>query len=396
MGRVEKTVFISYRRTSAPWALLIFHNLTQHGYDVFIDYWGIGSGDFESAIFENIRARAHFLVLLTPSTLERCDEPNDLLRREIETALDTRRNIVPLMLDGFDFNSPTVATQLTGRLSALKGYNGLRVPPDYFSDAMNRLRESYLNVPLDAVLHPASSRAQKVAREAQAAAQTAAVEQGLEGGFGAQIEGEPGEGPQIQKEPQPVDQGESLRAVPLGRRFFHGLPLWAIVLISCVVFIGVLIFRPWVREPTSGGGSGTPQQQMGNETSGGTARVTGVNLHGKVFGVSGQSVVYVNAIAGKTFPAPKDHPVMDQKGLMFSPHIMVVQQGTTVEFLDSDRQRQDVGAQPGNLAGERKAVLHFREGGRRSSAVQRPPGDVRFHRDLTNPVLRDYRQIRRV
>ena len=60
------------------------------------------------------------------------------------------------------------------------------------------------------------------------------------------------------------------------------------------------------------------------------------DIEGKVAGMKGKSVVYVDAIAGKTFPAPKDHPVMDQKGLMFSPHIMIVQQGTTVEFLNSD------------------------------------------------------------
>ncbi len=60
------------------------------------------------------------------------------------------------------------------------------------------------------------------------------------------------------------------------------------------------------------------------------------DLHGKVSGAKGESVVYVNAIAGKTFPAPAQHPVMDQKGLMFQPHIMVVQQGTSVEFLNSD------------------------------------------------------------
>lgn len=59
-------------------------------------------------------------------------------------------------------------------------------------------------------------------------------------------------------------------------------------------------------------------------------------ISGKVSGVSGESVVYVDAIAGKTFPAPSQQPVMDQKGLMFQPHIVVVQQGTTVEFLNSD------------------------------------------------------------
>jgi plastocyanin len=59
-------------------------------------------------------------------------------------------------------------------------------------------------------------------------------------------------------------------------------------------------------------------------------------VHGKVSGVKGESVVYIEAIAGKTFPAPSQHVTMDQKGLMFVPHIMVIQQGTTVEFLNSD------------------------------------------------------------
>ena len=77
MERIEKTVFISYRRINIPWALAIFQNLTHHGYDVFFDFNGIASGDFESVILGNIKARAHFLVVLTPSALERCDEPAD-------------------------------------------------------------------------------------------------------------------------------------------------------------------------------------------------------------------------------------------------------------------------------------------------------------------------------
>jgi plastocyanin len=64
--------------------------------------------------------------------------------------------------------------------------------------------------------------------------------------------------------------------------------------------------------------------------------VQAATISGKVSGVAGESVVYVDAIAGKTFPAPNTHPVMDQKGLMFQPHIMAVEQGTTVDFLNSD------------------------------------------------------------
>jgi tetratricopeptide (TPR) repeat protein len=180
MDRIEKTVFLSYRRTNIPWALAIFQNLTQNGYDVFFDYNGIASGDFERIILGNITARAHFLVLLTPSALERCGDPEDWLRREIETALESQRNIVPIMLESFDFAAPGIANQLTGTLAGLRNYNGLRVPPDYFEAGMERLRTKFLNVPLTAVIHPASGPAQQAADEQKAAANAAPTVQEAE------------------------------------------------------------------------------------------------------------------------------------------------------------------------------------------------------------------------
>jgi len=46
--------------------------------------------------------------------------------------------------------------------------------------------------------------------------------------------------------------------------------------------------------------------------------------------------VYVDALPGKTFEVPKEHPVIDQRKMTFVPHVTVVQQGTTVDFLNSD------------------------------------------------------------
>jgi plastocyanin len=46
--------------------------------------------------------------------------------------------------------------------------------------------------------------------------------------------------------------------------------------------------------------------------------------------------VYIDAIPGKTFPAPSEHAVMDQRRLTFIPHVLVVLKGTTVDFLNSD------------------------------------------------------------
>ena len=173
MERIEKTVFISYRRTNVPWALAVWQNLTHHGYDAFFDYDGVGSGDFESKILGNITSRAHFLIILTPSALERCGDPGDWLRREIETAIESKRNIVPLMLEGFSFGSPTIDSQLTGTLATLKDYNGLGLSAEYYLAAMEKLRNKYLDIPLSAVLHPASRLARQAVTEQNTAANAA-------------------------------------------------------------------------------------------------------------------------------------------------------------------------------------------------------------------------------
>src|SRR5512143_1566498 len=64
------------------------------------------------------------------------------------------------------------------------------------------------------------------------------------------------------------------------------------------------------------------------------------DLHGKVVckGVrdSGDAVVWIDTIPGKTFPAPKEHAKMDQSNLVFAPHVLPVLVGTTVDFLNSD------------------------------------------------------------
>ena len=65
-------------------------------------------------------------------------------------------------------------------------------------------------------------------------------------------------------------------------------------------------------------------------------------ISGSVSGVAGESVVYVEAVPGKTFPAPTQHAVVDQRGLLFQPHITVVQMGSTVDFQNSDKVAHNV------------------------------------------------------
>jgi formylglycine-generating enzyme required for sulfatase activity len=177
MARIEKTVFIGYRRKDISWALAVYQYLTASEYDVFFDYTSLSVGDFEKVIVGNIRARAHFVLLLTPSTLDKCNEPGDWLRREIETAIDEKRNIIPLFFEGFSFGAASVAERLTGKLEILNRYNGLDVPAGYFPEAMERLRNRYLNIPLKAVLHPIPAEVREKVKVEQAAANEALEQQ---------------------------------------------------------------------------------------------------------------------------------------------------------------------------------------------------------------------------
>lgn len=175
MARIDKTVFLSYRRKDQYKALVVYQDLTSRGYDVFLDYTSIHSGDFEQIIVSNIKARAHFVLILTPTALDRCDEPDDWLKREIEIAIDEKRNIVPLFFDDFSFSSPLVAEKLTGKLAKIKRYNGLDIPSGFFKEAMDRLSNNFLSDPTDAIIHPVSNKVQQVVREEQSAASKAAA-----------------------------------------------------------------------------------------------------------------------------------------------------------------------------------------------------------------------------
>jgi plastocyanin len=57
---------------------------------------------------------------------------------------------------------------------------------------------------------------------------------------------------------------------------------------------------------------------------------------------SADAVVYVDAIAGKTFPAPAAHASVDQSKMTFVPRVLPILVGTTVDFNNSDNVNHNV------------------------------------------------------
>ncbi len=154
MARIPKTVFISYRRTNQAHAIKIYQLLREAGYDPFLDIKDLGAGAWRVIIQREIQKRAHFVLLLTPSAVERFAEPNDVMRFEIETALDNKRNLVPLMFDGFSYSDPRIRNYLTGKLAILSEYNAFPINWRRLKKDIQELIDRFMSIHPDDVVHP--------------------------------------------------------------------------------------------------------------------------------------------------------------------------------------------------------------------------------------------------
>jgi len=60
-----------------------------------------------------------------------------------------------------------------------------------------------------------------------------------------------------------------------------------------------------------------------------------------------QALVYVEQVKGD-FPPPKENPFISQKNMVFTPHVLPVIKGTTVDFTNDDTVAHNVFAPPGS------------------------------------------------
>ncbi len=61
---------------------------------------------------------------------------------------------------------------------------------------------------------------------------------------------------------------------------------------------------------------------------------------------SGDAVVYIEKVGDNNYDPPSEHGVVDQLNLVFIPHVLAVQRGTTIDFLNSDSVRHNVFSTP--------------------------------------------------
>ena len=153
-------MFISYRRdVGGILAMALYQQLSEHGFDAFYDIESLRAGQFETIIMNQIVARPYFVLVLTPGTLERCVDANDLLRREIEKALGTGRVMVPAYTPNFEFAD--FQRFLPGEVGQqVVGFNGQELSQKWFKSAVQQLVEEFLvPIQLESVEPPLADEA---------------------------------------------------------------------------------------------------------------------------------------------------------------------------------------------------------------------------------------------
>ncbi|MBR5301366.1 MAG: BspA family leucine-rich repeat surface protein [Clostridia bacterium] len=134
-------IFISYRRDGGDMtAMYIYQSLKERGYNVFYDLEVLRAGQFNDELLNNIRMCKDFVLILSPHALDRCGDENDWVRKEIAEALRCKKNIIPVMLNGFTFPA-----QLPADIEAVRYQNGLSATTEYFVESINRMCKRYLD-----------------------------------------------------------------------------------------------------------------------------------------------------------------------------------------------------------------------------------------------------------
>lgn len=133
-------IFISYRRSSYDTANLIATRLKAAGYSVFFDMETLRAGKFNEQLYDVIDNCKDFILVLPPKALDRCVNEDDWVRLEVCRAMAAKKNIVPVMLNGFTWPDP-----MPDGMQELAYYQALTASSiEYFDLAMERLQQKYL------------------------------------------------------------------------------------------------------------------------------------------------------------------------------------------------------------------------------------------------------------
>ena len=128
-------IFISYRRKHGDAVAFLLHEkLTNLGYKTFYDIDSINNGRFDEKIYDYMEQSDNVIVVLSPNALDRCVNEADWLRKEIACAIKNKKNIIPVVMEGFDWPE-----SLPEDINSLRYYNAVTLSFAFFDSVLNNI-----------------------------------------------------------------------------------------------------------------------------------------------------------------------------------------------------------------------------------------------------------------
>ena len=143
-GTKKYDIFISYRREGGfEFAEKLHKRLLEDGYVVAFDK-DMGKGRFDKALLSRIEACTDFIVVLNKGCFDRTLDASfppekDWMRKELAHALKMKKNVVTVMLTGFDWPNG-----LPDDIRDVEFMNGPKYDPVYFASFYDELKEKFL------------------------------------------------------------------------------------------------------------------------------------------------------------------------------------------------------------------------------------------------------------
>jgi|GEM_PF-1092548 len=139
-GGKRLNVFVSYRRKSWAFTHRMASDLKQQlDADIFVDIGGIDQVDFETSILNHLRGCDVVLLVVSEYTFsERIHNTDDWVRREIALALQLRKPIVLIAVEGL---FPPDAASLPADIRGVTRMQGIAFYPSYWEAAVKKLAD---------------------------------------------------------------------------------------------------------------------------------------------------------------------------------------------------------------------------------------------------------------
>lgn len=134
-------IFISYKRKSLATANNLYYRLTTRGYSTFFDLDEMKKDNFDVQLLHYIENAKDVFVILEDGSLDVCKTgkwEEDWFCKEIAHAIKTKRNIIPILLGGYQMPNANI---LPEELKELTLKNAPEFSFSFFEEYLNKLVE---------------------------------------------------------------------------------------------------------------------------------------------------------------------------------------------------------------------------------------------------------------